>query len=55
MLGLLSPGVKQPGHEADHSYLSSAKVKNTWNYTSIPPYAFTVFKYRICLYGLVLS
>jgi hypothetical protein len=25
---LMGTGVKQPGHEADHSLLSSAKVKN---------------------------
>jgi hypothetical protein len=30
----LSLGVKGPGHEADHSPPSSAKVKNTWIYTS---------------------
>jgi len=33
-------GVKQPGHEADHSPPSSAKVKNAWNYTSTPQYIF---------------
>jgi hypothetical protein len=26
------PGVKRPGHEADHSPPTSAKVKNTWIY-----------------------
>jgi len=31
------PGVKWPGHEADHPRPSSAEVKNSWNYTSIPP------------------
>jgi len=35
--GALSLRVKQLGHEADHSPLLSAKVKNTWNYTSAPP------------------
>jgi hypothetical protein len=39
-------GVKWPGHEADHSPPSSAKVKNAWSYTSTPP---------ICLHGVVLS
>jgi hypothetical protein len=34
VLGALSWGVKQPGHEADHSPLSSAKVKNAWRCTS---------------------
>jgi hypothetical protein len=32
------PGVERPGPEADHSPPTSAEVKNTWIYTSIPPY-----------------
>jgi hypothetical protein len=28
-------------YKADHLPLSNAKVKNEWNYISIPPYAFT--------------
>jgi hypothetical protein len=32
-------GVKRPGREADHSFPSSAKVKNMWSYTSPPQYA----------------
>ena len=28
--GVLYPGVKQPGHEADHSSPSSAEVKSDW-------------------------
>jgi hypothetical protein len=40
------PGVEWPGHEADHSPPSSAKVKNAWSYTSTPP---------IRLHGVVLS
>jgi hypothetical protein len=35
--GGLSPGVKRPLLEADHSP-PSAEVKNTWIYTSTPPY-----------------
>jgi hypothetical protein len=35
----LSPGVKRPGREADHSP-TNAEVKNMWIYTSTPPYAF---------------
>jgi hypothetical protein len=35
-----SPGVKQPGREADHSPPTSAEVKKTWIYTSAPPYTF---------------
>jgi hypothetical protein len=30
----LSPRVKRPGREADHSPPTSAKIKNTWIYTS---------------------
>jgi hypothetical protein len=30
----LSPGVKKPGSEADHSPPSSAQVNNAWSYTS---------------------
>jgi hypothetical protein len=44
--GALSLGVKQLGHEADHSPPSSAKVKNAWSYTSTPP---------VRLHGVVLS
>jgi len=33
-------GVKLPGREADHSPQASAKVKNAWSYTCIPPYVF---------------
>jgi hypothetical protein len=40
--GILSPGVKQQGHEADHSPLASAEVKKTWVCKSTPPYAFMV-------------
>jgi hypothetical protein len=38
--GALSLWVKWPGCEADHSHPSSAEVKNTWSYNSIPPYVF---------------
>jgi hypothetical protein len=36
----LSPGVKRPGYETDHSPPTSAEVKKTWVYTSTPPYIF---------------
>jgi hypothetical protein len=29
-------GVKQPGHESDHSSSSDVEVKNLWSYTSTP-------------------
>jgi hypothetical protein len=38
--GALSLGVKQLGHEADHSPPSSAEVKNEWCYTSTPQYTY---------------
>jgi hypothetical protein len=38
--GTLSPEIKLPGREADHSPPSCAEVKSTWIYTSTPPYAF---------------
>jgi hypothetical protein len=40
----LTPGVKRPGREANHSPLPTADVKNEWRYTSTPP---------ICLKGFV--
>jgi hypothetical protein len=36
----ISPGIKRPGREADHSPPSSAEVKNACSYTSTPPYVF---------------
>jgi len=36
--GALTPGVKWPGHETGHSPSCSAEIKNTWRYTSTPPY-----------------
>jgi hypothetical protein len=32
--GVLSPGLKRPAREADHSPPTSAEVKNAWSYTS---------------------
>jgi hypothetical protein len=34
--GALSPVVKWPGHEADHSPPTSTEVKKMWVYTSTP-------------------
>jgi hypothetical protein len=34
VVGALTLGVKWPWHKADHSTLSSAKVKDVWSYTS---------------------
>jgi hypothetical protein len=38
--GALSPGVKRPGREADHSPPASAEVKKMWVYTFTPPYVY---------------
>jgi hypothetical protein len=38
--GALSPGVKRPEREADHSPPPSAEVKKMWFYTSTPLYVF---------------
>jgi hypothetical protein len=38
--GALSPGVKRPGSEADHSPPTSAEVKKMWVYTSTPTSVF---------------
>jgi hypothetical protein len=43
VLGGLSPGVKQMGHEADHSLPSTAEVTNAWSYTSTPPIFFMIW------------
>jgi hypothetical protein len=36
----VSPWVKRPGREADHSPPPSAEVKNAWRCISTPPYVF---------------
>jgi hypothetical protein len=38
--GSLSPGIKWPVREVDHSRPNSAEVKKTWIYTSTPSYIF---------------
>jgi hypothetical protein len=38
--GDVSPGVKRPECEGDHSRPISAEVKKTWIYIPIPPYVF---------------
>jgi hypothetical protein len=52
----LSPWVKRPGREADHSTPYSAEVKNVWSYTSTAPYVFMswcLVKYRTRLHGVL--
>ena len=41
--GVLPPGVKRLGREADRTPLCSAEAKNAWSHTSTP---------TICLYGI---
>jgi hypothetical protein len=43
--GALSPGLKRPGREVDHSPPTSAEVKKMWIYTATP----------IRLHGVVLN
>jgi hypothetical protein len=38
--GALSPGVKRPGRDVDHSPSISTEVKKTWIYTSTPSHVF---------------
>jgi hypothetical protein len=38
--GVLFPGVKRTGREADHSPPSNAEMKKGWSYTSTTPYVF---------------
>jgi len=40
-------GVKLPGCNVDHPPPSSADVKNEWNYTPTPPYAFMALKGKV--------
>jgi hypothetical protein len=42
VLGALLQGLKQQGHDVDHSPPTSTEVKETWIITSTPPYAFMV-------------
>jgi hypothetical protein len=39
-IGALSPGIKLPGLEAEHSRPVFAEVKKMWLYTSTPQRAF---------------
>jgi hypothetical protein len=47
----LSPGVKRPGREADHSPPAIAEVKKMWIYTSNTPYAFMAQCYGLVWTG----
>jgi hypothetical protein len=39
-MGSSFPGVKRLGREVDYSFPSYTEVKNAWNFTSTPLYAF---------------
>jgi hypothetical protein len=57
VLGALSAGAKQLGHEADHSPIPSTKIKKMWKYKATPPYiimAWCLIKHRIH-HGVVLN
>jgi hypothetical protein len=43
VLGVFSSRVKRPGREADNSSQTIAGIKNTWIYTSTPPYTFLAY------------
>jgi hypothetical protein len=46
--GALSPGVKRPRHEADHSpTLSLCQAQEWWSHTSTSPYIFMVWSFLI--------
>jgi hypothetical protein len=41
----LSPEVKRPGREADHSSTLNAKVKTVWSYISTPLYVSITWRF----------
>jgi hypothetical protein len=43
VLETISPDVKWPGHQPDHTPPSSAEVKNVWSHTFIPTYVFVAW------------
>jgi hypothetical protein len=53
----LSPEIKRPGREANHTPPSNAEVKNAWSYKSTPPYVFMewyLIKLRLSFHDMVL-
>jgi hypothetical protein len=48
----VSPGVKWPGHEVNHSPPSNAEVRKVWSYTFIPPYTFMMWCLNIYYHEL---
>jgi len=54
---VLSPGVKRPERETDHSPPTTAKVKKEWSYNSTSQYVLMVWclmETRIYLHGIIL-
>ena len=45
----VSHTVEWPGHKAENSLPSSAKVKKKWNYTSTSPHSFMVYRATLLL------
>jgi hypothetical protein len=50
--GVLSPQIKWPVHEAEHSALPSAEVKNEWGFASTSTHGFVTYSGTT---GLVIS
>jgi len=54
----LTPEIKRPGREANHSSPSSAEVRNAWIFASTPQYVFMAWcliKQELHFHGIVLS
>jgi len=54
----VSPGLKRTECAPDHTRRSSVEVKNSWSYTSTPPYVFMTWclaKYTMSFHTVVLS
>jgi hypothetical protein len=47
---VLSPAVKRPEHNADHSPLSIAEIKNEWSYFFAPSYTFIAFTGKLYVF-----
>jgi hypothetical protein len=57
-VGVITPDIKQPGHEVDHLPLSSAEVENAFSYIPLPQYIFMVWclnEQWVYLQGVILS
>jgi hypothetical protein len=55
VLGPVSPGINQLGHEADYSPPSSAGFKNEWSYSSASPLSLMVWTGTTLLFCLLIK